>query len=77
MQSLRRLQPLDLCRAAWGAKGTGHWTTSKKATAAQPRTIGCCWAACQEWLPKMTSIVVGCAGSHFLLQALRPTLLAA
>ena len=25
-----RLQPLDLCRAAWGAKGTGHWTTSKK-----------------------------------------------
>ena len=58
-----------------GRRTRDHKQKKRPLRSLQP--LECCWAAYQEWLPKMTSMVVGCAGSHFLLLALRPALLAA
>ena len=58
-----------------GRRARDHKQKKRPLRSLQP--LEYCWAAFQEWLPKMTSMVVGCAGSHFLLLALRPALLAA
>ena len=75
------IAPLTTIRLVSGSLGRQGRRTldhkQKKRPLRSLQPLECCWAAYQEWLPKMTSMVVGCAGSHFLLLALRPALLAA